>query len=97
MLKVSHPNTKYHHIANVVLAAQLGSNPAELAAEVRRRCPDGVYEPVRICEDMKRIQGRRGVFAPRNIRFTDDEVWRVRQLEDDMKLRGTWLTRGRKR
>lgn len=97
MLEVSRPKTNCHHIANVVLAAQLGSNPAERAAEVRRRCPNGAYKPIRICEDIKRIQGRRGVFVPINIRFPDDEVRRVRRLEDDMKLRAAWLTRGRTR
>ena len=93
MPKFLHPTTKYHHIVNVVLDAPLGSNPTPLAAEVRRRDPRGVYEPVRICEDMNRMLAGRGVFVPRNVRFTEQELLHVRRLRDDMKRRGVWLTR----
>jgi hypothetical protein len=95
MPRFAQPTTKYHHIANVVLAAPTGSDPSALAAEVRRRDRRGVYEPVRICEDINHMIRRDGVFVPRNVPLTESEFAHLLRLREDMKRRGAWLSRGR--
>lgn len=84
---------KYEHVVDILLAARPGDTPHDLAAEVRRRYPVGIYDPVRICEDIGHIIRRDGRFRPENVRLSSAKMAHIIAIRGRMKADGAWLTR----
>jgi hypothetical protein len=80
-------------VLDVILDAREGDTPSLLAKRVRERSPQGVYEPVRICEDINRILARQGRFNLANVTLTPEQRNHIIRLKDRMITDGAWQRR----